>query len=159
MRFGLGLTFALATTWALLSGHTEPLIVAFGVFSVGAVVLLGQRMGIVDEEGVPLEIHTVRAVSYVPWLIWQVVLSNIDVARRIISPTLDIDPKLIVVQPSQKTYLGRVLYANSITLTPGTVSVRMYDGEILVHALHPDAAADLEGSTMDRWVTSVERSS
>jgi multicomponent Na+:H+ antiporter subunit E len=153
----MGLTFALATTWALLSGHTEPLIVAFGLLSVAAVVALSWRMKIIDDEGVPLDIHTWRLLGYLPWLLWQLVLSNLEVSRRILSPRLDIDPKLVTVLPSQRTYLGRVFYANSITLTPGTVSVRMYEDEILVHALHPSAADDLTGSEMDRRITHVER--
>jgi multicomponent Na+:H+ antiporter subunit E len=153
------LAFALMGSWLLWSGHTESLILGFGVFSVLLVVVIAHRMRIIDEEGVPLSIHTAGEVTYVPWLIWQVVLSNIDVARRIWSadPTAKLEPSMLSVTPSQKTFVGRVLYANSITLTPGTVSIRMYDDEILVHALHAGTASDVSEGEMDRRVSAVER--
>jgi multicomponent Na+:H+ antiporter subunit E len=156
VRLGLGLAAALSATWLLLSGHFEPLMLSFGAASVGLVVWLSHRMGLLDEEGVPLDIHSPALLSYVPWLLWQVVLSSLDVSRRILRPGLDIAPRLLTVEPTQRTNIGRVLYANSITLTPGTVSMQMYDGGLLVHALHADAAADLEGGEMDRRVSAVE---
>lgn len=152
------LALVLAAVWFLLSGHTEPMILGFGAASVAFTAWLAHRLDIDDDEGVPTAIHTPRAIPYVAWLVWQVIVSNLDVARRIWSPTLDIAPRVIAVEPSQKTTIGRVLYANSITLTPGTVSIRMYDGEIVVHALHQGTADDVLGGAMDRRVTALERS-
>jgi len=80
------------------------------------------------------------------------VRSNIDVARRILSPGVPISPKLIEVPASQRTDLGKVIYANSITLTPGTISIRIRDGMILVHALSEEAADELLQGEMDRRV-------
>lgn len=158
-RNGWKLAFALSVTWVAWSGHVEPMILGFGVASVLLTVLIASRMQIVDEEGVPLAIHTLRSFSYIPWLIGQVVMSNIDVARRIwvMDPTSKLEPSMLSVQPTQKTFVGRVLYANSITLTPGTVSVRMLDDEILVHALHQGTADDVTEGTMNRKVTALER--
>lgn len=157
MRHTLGLSFVLTATWLLLSGHFDTLLLSFGVASVAGVVWMSRRMDIADEEGVPLAIHTLGLIPYVPWLLWQVVVSNLAVARWIWSPSLPIRPQLVTVTPTQRTAIGRVLYANSITLTPGTVSVRMYDGEILVHALHDDTAEDVRSGDMDARVTRLER--
>ena len=99
---------------------------------------------------------TWAALRYLPWLLWEIVKANIDVARRVIHPNLPIAPSLFDAPVSQQTDLGQALYANSITLTPGTVSVDLGPGVIRVHALH-DGAADgvLEGE-MDKRVSAVE---
>ena len=72
---------------------------------------------------------------------------------------LDISPRIIRVRASQQTELAQVIYANSITLTPGTVSVDLRDGEVLVHALHAEAAEGVESGEMDRRCTALERDS
>ena len=89
-------------------------------------------------------------------LLWAIVKANIDVAWRILRPTMPISPRLIEVSAGQSSDLGRVIYANSITLTPGTVSVEMDGGKILVHALTKEAADDVESGDMDRRVTKLE---
>ncbi|MEN8198303.1 MAG: Na+/H+ antiporter subunit E, partial [Pseudomonadota bacterium] len=90
------------------------------------------------------------------WLGWEVVKSNIDVTKRIVSPGLPISPTVVTVKTSQATELGQVTYANSITLTPGTISLRVDRDSIDVHAVSRDAAAALEQGEMDRRVTGTE---
>jgi multicomponent Na+:H+ antiporter subunit E len=85
--------------------------------------------------------------------------SNIDVALRILNPRLPISPTLIRTRASQKHALGKVIYANSITLTPGTVSVEVEDDLILVHALSRKSAGELQEGEMDRRVTAIEGAS
>ena len=63
---------------------------------------------------------------------------------------------LFEVTTSQKTDLGRVLYANSITITPGTVSIMVYDDRIMVHAISKEGADSLNQGEMDRRVTRME---
>jgi len=146
--FSLGIF--LAGIWLLLSGHYTPLILAFGAGSVLLVVWLARRMDVIDHEGHPVHL-TWQAPLYWLWLGWQIVISNLAVARIIVSPRMAIDPKMIEVDAPQANDLGRVTYANAITLTPGTVSVRMLpSGRILVHALTTAAAEDLESGTMAR---------
>ena len=118
-------------------------------------MLLCLRMRIVDREGTPLELAA-RAPLYAPWLFWQVFKANVDVARRILTPRLPIAPRVIRVKASQKRDIARVIYANSITLTPGTVSLRLDGDEITVHALTREAAEELESGKMDRRVTRTE---
>ncbi len=88
----------------------------------------------------------------------EIVKSAWDVSRRILDPRLPISPTLARFAPSQKSELGLVIHANSITLTPGTIAVEVDDGELLVHALTESGAAGLSGSEMDRRVTRLEAS-
>ena len=152
----LVLAVTLMAVWLLWSGHGEPLLVGFGIFSCLLVVLLSRRMGIIDEETVPVQLGLRPFVRYAPWLVSQIVVANIDVARRILSPKMPIEPALIQVKVTQQGDLGRVIYANSITLTPGTVTIDIDDGWLVVHALSADSAADLQSGEMDRRVTAVE---
>src|SRR3546814_8150937 len=112
-------------------------------------------MDVIDKEGHPIQLGF-GALTYWPWLLLEIVKSNIDVARRILDPALPISPTMIRVKASQKTELGRVIYANSITLTPGTVSVQLADGTIEVHSLTAEGAESLEEGEMDRRVTAME---
>jgi len=153
MKISLGVT--LFITWLLWSGHYNPLILGFGVASCVLVVYLSARLGLVHREGHPIHL-LLRLLTYGPWLIWAIVKANIDVAGRILKPGLPISPQLIKVKASQKTDLGRVFYANSITLTPGTVSVEVDGDGILVHAISREAAADIETGDMDRRVVQFE---
>ena len=91
-----------------------------------------------------------------PWLTWAIVKSNLDVALLILRPSLPISPRMIAVKASQSTDVGKVIYANSITLTPGTVSVDVDGDEITVHCLTREAAEDVETGAMDRRVVRVE---
>ncbi|MDH3228333.1 MAG: Na+/H+ antiporter subunit E, partial [Alphaproteobacteria bacterium] len=87
-----------------------------------------------------------------------IVKANIDVAKRVWSPSLPISPTLFLLPTSQPGALGQVIYANSITLTPGTVSVSLEDGKILVHAIAKEVGDDLATGEMDRRVTRLEAS-
>lgn len=82
--------------------------------------------------------------------------ANLDVARRIVNPKLHIDPSVLRVRTSQRTGVGRATYANSINLTPGTVSLQVTDQDIQVHALSAQAAAELQAGEMDRRITQME---
>lgn len=148
----------LAVVWLLLSGHYTTLILIFGAISCAFVTYLARRFDVVDHESHPLHMSW-RLPGYWLWLLVEIVKANIDVGRRIIAPSLPIDPMLFEVDASQKTDLGRVIFANSITLTPGTVSVDMREGKILVHALTAEGAADLRQGTMNAKATALEGNS
>ena len=141
--------------WLLLSGYFEPFLIAAGVGSSVAVVWLAHRMDVIDHEGHPVRLGW-RALTYWPWLLKEIAKSAWDVSRIILSPRLPISPQLVRVKTTQKTTVGVVTYANSITLTPGTISVEVQQGEILVHALTAEGAAGLETGDMDRRVTRFE---
>ena len=151
----LGLALALAVLWLLLSGHYQPLILAFGAGSVLFCVFIALRMDLADSEGVPLQIGW-RPTFYLPWLALEIVKANIDVAKRVMQPIPDLSPELFETPASQKTDLGQVIYANSITLTPGTVSVDLDPGVIRVHALSREGADEIRKGEMDRRARAVE---
>lgn len=150
-----GLAAALAVTWLLLSGHYTVLLLCLGALSITLVVLIAWRMDVVDHEGVPVQVGP-AAASYWPWLGLEILKSNIDVARRVLSRGPDISPTMVDVPTSQRTELGHVIFANSITLTPGTVSLELDDDRILVHAVSRDGAEALLEGEMDRRVTRME---
>lgn len=141
--------------WLLLSGFFTLFLISAGALCAVAVIWFAHRMEVVDHEGHPVHL-TVGALSYWPWLVKEIVKSAIDVSRIIVSPKLPISPTLIEVDTSQRTDVGVVTYANSITLTPGTISVQVRRGGILVHALTRAAAAGLAEGEMDRRVTRME---
>ncbi len=152
---GVGLCLALALCWLLLSGYFQILLLSLGAVSILFCVWIAMRMDLIDHEGVPLHI-TWAVLRYLPWLLWEIVKANLDVAKRVIDPSLPISPSLFNAPVSQKTDLGQTIYANSITLTPGTVSVDLDPGVILVHALHEGAADGVLEGEMDKRVTKVE---
>lgn len=142
-------------SWLLWSNHYTLLLLACGVGSCLLVVLIVRRMEVLDEEGVPLHL-TPRLALYLPWLTWALLRANIDVALRILRPGPPIAPRMLRVRPGQRTSLGRAIYANSITLTPGTLTCDADGEEFTVHALTREAAEELDAGGMDRRVRSLE---
>ena len=141
--------------WLLLSGYFEPFLLAAGAGSALGVVLLARRMKIVDREGHPLQMIA-AVVWYWPWLLKEIAKSAWDVSRIILHPDLPISPVLVRFKPTQKSQAGLATHANSITLTPGTITVEASQHEFLVHALTQGAGAGVIDSDMDRRVTKVE---
>ena len=153
----LSLVVILFAFWLLLSGYFVPFLLTMGVLSAIGVALLGRRMDLVDHEGHPIQLSW-RLIFYWPWLFKEIVMSAWSVSRVILNPRLPVSPTLVRAKTSQKTTVGLVTYANSITLTPGTISVDVKPGEILVHALTREAAEGLLEGEMDRRVTRFEGS-
>ena len=141
------LVIALALYWWVLSFHTEFLIIAFGVISILLVLGLVKRMNIMDGETVPYG-HSLSITSYFGWLFKEIVKANVAVVKAVMSPELEVSPKMVKVPATPSTEIGKTQFANSITLTPGTVSVEINEDEILVHALlsemsDPDGFAEM----------------
>lgn len=151
----VSLVLTLFAVWLLLSGVYEPLYIILGLVSCVVSVAIGIRMDVVDHESHPIHL-TRRFPGYFLWLAKEIVVANIDVSKQILKWRLDIQPRVIRLKPSQQDELGIVIYANSITLTPGTVTIDIDDGEMVVHALTAASAADLQSGEMDRRVTALE---
>jgi multicomponent Na+:H+ antiporter subunit E len=151
----LSLGAVLYGLWLLLSGHYQPLLLGLGVASTIVVVLIARRMDLIDREGHPIHLSW-RFLLYIPWLGWEIVKANIDIARVIVRPRMAIGPAVLRLKATQKSELGHVIYANSITLTPGTVTIGLEKGVLSVHALTRGAAEGLKSGDMDRRVTAVE---
>jgi multicomponent Na+:H+ antiporter subunit E len=141
--------------WILLSGYFEPFLLAAGAGSALAVVLLSRRMRIVDREGHPVQMIA-AVVLYWPWLIKEIAKSAWIVSRIILDPRLPISPVLVRFKPTQKSQVGLATHANSITLTPGTITVEATQNEFLVHGLTRSSGAGVIDSEMDRRVSRVE---
>ena len=130
-----------------------------GTLSIITVVGLASRMRVLEHRGQPIYFGFFSILNYWRWLMWQIVLSNIDVTRRVWSRNLDIKPALRRVSATPDTEMGRVIYANSITLTPGTTTISFTpDDDILVHALHEDSLHELEDGEMSDRIRIVESS-
>ena len=152
-----GLLISLGILWLLLSGHYTPLLLSLGLLSVILVTIISLRMNLIvyDEPEVFIQI-----LSYIPygfWLILEILKSNIDVCKRILNPSLPIKPALIKVLASQQGELAKVTYANSITLTPGTISIDVDGDTIEVHALADTGITGLETGEMDKRITKAEQ--
>ena len=150
------------STWLLWSGVPDwdgqhvPLTVVFGLFSCALVVFFSERMRAAEDlEGMGLGFWA-RQLTYVPWLMKEIVLSNWDVTKVILSPRLPIRPRLLRLRCTQRSDLAKVIYANSITLTPGTITLDLREDTLLVHALTKGSAEGLLTGDMDRRVTSLE---
>lgn len=155
MRLGFSLILLLCGLWALWSGHYTPLFLSLGAASCMFVVVLSVRMDIVDPDALPAHIGH-KILTYLPWLAWEIVKANVEVMRLILSPKLDISPTLIEVEAIQKSDLGQTIYVNSITMTPGTVSIDLADGKVLVHAITHEMAQGLVDSDMDKRAAVLE---
>ena len=155
MARSIGLGVVLFGFWLLLSGIYTPLLIILGIFSSALVAWIAHRMNVADHEGFPIHFSW-KAITYWPWLFWEIVKANIDVARVIIKKEPSISPILFRIPADQSTELGQVTYANSITLTPGTVSIAVGEGMIDVHALTQEAAEDLKTGRMNERVCRLE---
>lgn len=153
----VALSAALFAFWLALSGIFTPFLLAAGAVSAVAVALFSRRMEIADREGLPWHLAP-AAVTYWPWLVVEILKSGWQVARIVLHPRLPISPSIVRFRPLQRTTLGLVTHANSITLTPGTVTIEAEHDQFLVHALTREAADSLAGSEMDRRVARFEGS-
>jgi len=154
LRF-VSLACVLFAFWLALSGHYTLMLVSIGAVCAIACASVASRIDIIDAEGHP--IHLLRgAVTYWPWLLWEIAKSAWSVTKIVLNPSLPISPTMTVVTAGQKTAPGIATYGNSITLTPGTITVGVDDNRLTVHALVREGADDLEAGGMDARVTRFE---
>jgi len=151
------LALVLVGAWVLLSGIIEPLLLGLGLASALGVAWLKARADRDDGEPVYFALRVGRLPGYLLWLSWEIVKSNIDVSRRILSPSLPVAPAVRWLPASQRIELTRVIYADSITLTPGTLSIDLEDGAVEVHALNESSLDELERGEMDARVCRLDR--
>lgn len=155
MRHILATAATLMALWLLLSGHFEPLILISGIVSSLALAWFSYTLNLIGP-GLETARFAGRSLRYLPWLFWQIIRSNIAVARIILRRDMPINPQIVRVPQGQRTELGTAVHANSITLTPGTLSLDVNDAGIEVHVLADAFARDLEGGEFDRRVRALE---
>jgi multicomponent Na+:H+ antiporter subunit E len=145
--------FLLLGVWLLLSGHYDFFHVSMGVLSSLVVVLLHVRLRryyfyqeeIAETTAKLKDIHPVRlrygrVLFYIPWLIWQIVIASLQVAVVVLNPRMPVEPSLLRFKTKLPSMSAKVILGNSITLTPGTITIQIEEDEFLVHALM-DAAS------------------
>ncbi len=153
----LSLGTLLFAFWLALSGHYTAFLIGMGVASSLLCALAAWRLKVLDAEGHPTHLLG-RAVTYYPWLGWEIVKSAWAVTKIILHPRLPISPTMTVVVAGQRTTAGIATYGNSITLTPGTITTDVRSHRLTVHALVREGALDLEGGGMDARVRKFEGS-
>lgn len=150
------LVLALGGLWLLLSGYFDkPLLLGFGAASVVFSAWLAHRAGVLDEDGVPTSVFP-GIFGYVFWLTVEVGKANLMVARQALAVEPKLSPKLFTVPNPPKSAVGKAIFANSITLTPGTVTIDLRENEILVHGL-TEELSDVAGiKAMGERVSKIE---
>jgi multicomponent Na+:H+ antiporter subunit E len=142
--------------WLGLSGYFKVFLLSCGVLSTIAVLYAGRRLRLIDSESYPSHLFR-AALTYWPWLLWEIAKAGWAVTKAVLRPKLDISPTMTRVLATQTSPECIATYANSITLTPGTITT-FVDGNILtVHALERGGAIDLEDGGMDARVTRFEK--
>ncbi len=152
----IGSTALLFALWLIMSGHYTGLLISLGFASALGVTLIAQRMGILDNEALPVQIF-IRMPTATLWLIMEILKSNLAVIQVILDPQ-SATPSQVSVQATQKTAAGLVTHANFITLTPGTVSTAVNERQkkITVHGLTRELAEGCLDGSMDAKVTWLE---
>lgn len=150
------LLLVLAISWLLWSGLYKPLVMGLGVFSCGLSAYLAHRMGFFRHHKALFRLLP-RLPGYWLWLLKEIVISSIDVAKLILSPSLPISPTVVVLDAKAKTDVGQVILGNSITLSPGTVTLDVHEGKLLIHCLTSEGAKELQKGEANRRAAALER--
>jgi multicomponent Na+:H+ antiporter subunit E len=146
----------LAAAWLLWSGLFKPLLIGLGVVSCLLTFAIVRRMGYFDNELFALRFSW-RLLGFWAWLAREVLRSSLDVARVVLDPRLPISPRVIEIESTSRHPFDQVLLGNSITLTPGTLTLDLHDGVLRVHTLTEAGARDLMSGEMDRRVAGLYR--
>ena len=139
--------------WLLISGYYSFLLIGLGIISCAFCVYVAKRGKLIDDEGLPL-FFMPRLLNYLIWLFKEILNSNLATAKVIINGK--VEPETFTVKASQVTDVAKVTYANSITLTPGTVTTKMHKDVFEVHALNANFGNDIRTNEMDKKVTWLE---
>jgi multicomponent Na+:H+ antiporter subunit E len=142
---------ALYLFWVLLSGHFTLLLLSLGALSVLLTVWFLRRMDQVDGEVSFVKV-SFGLFGYIFWLYWTVIKANLDVVTRIWKPELPISPTWKRIETQITTPLKTTLYANSITLTPGTLTTNAREDHLWIHSLTAEGLAELEQGEMERRI-------
>lgn len=145
---------ALVLAWAIWSGMPKPLLIGLGIASVVVVKLITRRMEVLSDDAFSLHLG-VRILPYWGWLLVEMIKSSIDVARIVLDPKLPISPTVVDVDVRPRGPVGQVILANSITLTPGTLTIDLDGGRLRAHALTRAGADALREGGMGRRVAAI----
>jgi multicomponent Na+:H+ antiporter subunit E len=148
------LLLILAITWLLWSGLYKPLLIGLGIFSCVLSVYLAHRMGFFRHQALLGLIP--RLPGYWLWLLREIIISSLEVAKLILKPSLSISPTVVVLEAETKTDVGQVILGNSITLSPGTVTLDLHEGKLLIHCLTSESATEILKGEANRRAAALE---
>ncbi len=142
--------------WILLSGEFTFILITSGVVASLITAYLSHDI-FVGKADLKTETGRVfKFIVYIPWLLWEIILANVEIAYLVLNPKPLIDPQLVHFKNDLKTDLGIVTLAHSITLTPGTVTVEANREEFIIHAIWQKSAEGIIGGEMQRKVKKIE---
>ena len=156
MRKFFILTF-LVVLWLLMSGLYKTLILVFGLSSVLLVMFFMNRMNEKDGYEVEINLKVIETFKYAVWLIFEVAKCNLAVVKLLLARKVQIAQEFVEIPVSIKSDLAQVIFANSITLTPGTVTVETEDNHLVVHVLNLDNNTESELVNMGQTVNRLEK--
>ena len=156
MKYTVSIFCVLALFWLGNSGLYSPLLLGFGLVSTLFVIAVAHRTNVIDHESQPLHLIGRKLPSFYFWLAGKIVRSNLDVVYHVWRGNKSISPVEATLPVTLESPIAKVIYANSITLTPGTVAIDLGDKDVLVHALTRDAIDTLLGGEMQRRVADLE---
>ena len=152
----LTLVVLLIAAWVLWSGYLKPLLLGLGALSCLLTVWIVRRMGYFDDETFAFH-YDWRLLGFWAWLGGEVVKSSVEVTRVVLGRRIDVEPQMVDIDGSALGPVDQVLLGNSITLTPGTLTLDVHEGRLLVHALTPNGAAALRDGEMQRRVAALRK--
>jgi multicomponent Na+:H+ antiporter subunit E len=148
------MTVLLAAAWLLWSGFFTPLLLGLGAVSCALVVYLSNRMHLFDKDVFALRL-SLRLFRFWAWLAGEIVRSSLEVSRVVLSRRLRISPTLVEIEAGSSHPVDLAILGNSITLTPGTLTLNIEGQRLTVHALTRRGAQELLGGEMDRHVSAL----
>jgi multicomponent Na+:H+ antiporter subunit E len=147
---------AMFSFWILLSGEFTFILITSGIVASLIVAYLSHDI-FIGKPDIKVETRRVlKFIKYLPWLVWKVILANFEIAYLVLHPKMLIDPQIIRFETGLKTDLGIVTLANSITLTPGTITVEANKEEFVVHAIWQKSVEGIIDGEMQRKVKEIE---
>lgn len=149
------LLLVLAVSWVLWSGLYKPLLLGLGVFSCLLSAYLAHRMGFFRHKALMALLPGLP--GYWLWLLREIAISSFDVARIILKPTMPISPVVVEMETNSDNEVNQVILGNSITLSPGTVTLDVYKGKLLVHCLTKQGAEALRSGELVERASRLER--
>lgn len=146
----------LVAAWLLWSGFFKPLLLGLGALSCVLTVFIARRMGYFDKDTFAFN-YGFGLLGFWGWLIVEIVKSSLEVAREVLRRRVEVHPAVIMLEAHDLNPVDQAVLGNSITLTPGTLTLDVHEDRLLVHALTAEAAEALEAGEMQRRVSALRR--
>lgn len=149
------LFIVLVLAWLLWSGIYKPVVLGLGAFSCVLTLFLARRMGFFAQSSELLSMIR-RLPRYWLWLVKDIIVSSWNVTKLVLTPKLDIQPTIVELDGSMLGDMGQTILGNSITLSPGTVTMDIDNGKLLVHCISRQDAVSLKQGDIAHRIKALE---